>query len=59
MKLLSDIARCMGDSFDPLCQTCARRQQLYRDDPLRWYHYMDVTPINGQCEYRIAEADHA
>jgi hypothetical protein len=59
VKLLSDIARCLGDSFDPLCQTCARKQQTWRDDEAKEYPYMDAAPINGECIYRIEVKDHA
>jgi hypothetical protein len=48
----SDEARCYGDG-SAKCQRCARRVQLDRDDPARWYPQMQVAPVRGACVYEI------
>lgn len=57
----SDISRCNGMRDVPICQQCARRQQIEIDDATRWYPYMPpAVTIDGRCSFYIkAEGDSA
>ena len=42
--ILDDVARCHGDSSEPICQGCARRLQMDHDDPPRQYPHINKRP---------------
>lgn len=58
-KLPADIARCHGEPDHPVCARCARKIQIERDKPTKWYPYLSAVPINRGCAYRIEEKDDA
>jgi hypothetical protein len=55
MSLPADYSRCRGVDTEAKCQHCARRHQIARDDPERYYPYFAGAPVNGRCEYFIQE----
>jgi hypothetical protein len=58
-NLPSDVSRCIGVEADAACLSCARRRQIERDDPARWYPMMGgIWPGSGRwCGYRIPELE--
>lgn len=55
-QLLGDLSRCHGDADALICHTCARREQIAHDDPVRYYPSMDGWPgRDGTCLYWIKE----
>ena len=48
-----DIARCHGTESESVCQRCARREQMGRDNMTRYYPHMHHAPERGRCVYHI------
>ena len=53
----SDTSRCHGKDAEPTCRDCARRLQIPKDDPNRWFPYMGYAVCRGICVYKIPAKD--
>lgn len=55
-RLTSDISRCYGIDGHLLCESCARKHQMERDDDTRWFPMVFAKPDDsGRCLLHIQE----
>lgn len=53
----ADTARCPGITGEPKCQVCARRLQMKKDTPDRWFPVMAPPIARGYCMCWIDSGD--